>query len=96
MKKSAKEDKCKYIESMADEAENAAKLGDYHTVYQITNKLCGVYMPQNIPVKDKEGNALTTKRNNKSNGQNILMSFSTDQSQINSHTSISQIYKIST
>ena len=37
VKRSAKQDKRKYIESMADEAENAAKHGDYRTVYQITN-----------------------------------------------------------
>ena len=28
---------------MADEAENTAKDGDYRTVYQITNKLCGAH-----------------------------------------------------
>ena len=44
---SAKQDKRKYIESMANEAENAAKHGDYRTVYQITNKLCGAYTAQN-------------------------------------------------
>ena len=44
LKRSAKQDKHKYIESMADEAEsmadeaeNAAKHGDYRTVYPITN-----------------------------------------------------------
>ena len=47
---------------MADEAENAAKHGDYHTVYQIINKLCGAHMAQNIPVKDKKGNALKTEK----------------------------------
>ena len=50
-------------ESMADEAENAAKHGDYCTVYQNTNKLCGgAHMAQNIPVKDKEGNVLKTEK----------------------------------
>ena len=40
---------------MADEAEDAAKHGDYRIVYQIPNKLCGAHVAQNIPVKDKEG-----------------------------------------
>ena len=62
VKNSAKQDKRKYKESMADEAENAAKHGDYRTVYQITNKLCGAHMAQNIPVKDKEGNFLKTEK----------------------------------
>ena len=47
---------------MADEAENAAKHGDYRTVYQITNKLCEAHTAQNIPVKDKEGNTLKTEK----------------------------------
>ena len=47
---------------MADEAENAAKHGDYRTVYQITNKLRGAHMAQNIPVKDKESTALKTEK----------------------------------
>ena len=69
MKTSAKQDKHQYIESMADEAEsmadkaeNADKHGDHCTVYQITNKLCGAHTAQNIPVKDKEGNALNTEK----------------------------------
>ena len=48
--------------ALADEAENAAKHGDYCTVYQITNKLCGAHAAQNIPVKDKEGNVLKTEK----------------------------------
>ena len=47
---------------MADEAENAAKHDDYRTVYQITNKLCRAQKAQNITVKDKEGNALKTEK----------------------------------
>ena len=47
---------------MADEAENAVKHGDYRTVYQITNKLCGAHTTQDIPVKDKEGNTLKTEK----------------------------------
>ena len=62
VKKSAKQDKRIYIENMADEAENAAKHGYYSTVYQITNKLCGVHTAQNIPVKDKEGVVLKTEK----------------------------------
>ena len=59
---SAKQDKQKYIESMLNEAEITAKHGNYSTVYQITNKLCGEHTAQNIPVKDKEGNALKTEK----------------------------------
>ena len=62
IKRSAKQYKRKYIESMADDAEHAAKHGDYRTVYQITNKLCGAHTTQNIPVKDKEGNAPKTEK----------------------------------
>ena len=47
---------------MADEAENAAKHGDYRTVYQLTYMLCGAHTAQNIPVKDKEGNTLKTEK----------------------------------
>ena len=42
--------------------QKTAKYGVYHTVYQITNKLCGAHTVQNIPVKDKEGNALKTEK----------------------------------
>ena len=64
VKMSAKQDNRKYIESIADEAENAIKHGDYRTVYQITNKLCGAHTAQNIPVTAKKAMLLKLKRNN--------------------------------
>ena len=39
-----------------------AKHGNYCTVYQITNKLCGAHKAQNIPVKDKESMVLKTEK----------------------------------
>ena len=46
---------------MANEAENAAKHGDFF-VLCTRSQISYVHTAQNIPVKDKEGNALKTEK----------------------------------
>ena len=65
MKRSARSDKRSYIEEMADEAEQAAAMGKINVVYKITKRICGTCnnFNQSACVKDKNGDALTTERN---------------------------------
>ena len=81
---------------MADEAVNAAKHGDYRTVYQITNKLCRAHTAQNIPVKDKEGNALKTEKEQLIRWAEHFNELLNRPEPNKLTNSISQIYKIST
>ena len=65
MKRSARSDKRSYIEELADKAEQAAARGEMTVVYKITKRICGTCnnFNQSACVKDKNGNALTTERN---------------------------------
>ena len=62
VKKSARNDKRAFAEELAGEAERAAARGEISTVYKITKQLCGKNTSQSAPVKDKDGNNLTTER----------------------------------
>ena len=61
VKRSARKDKRKYISDLAGEAEDAARMGNNAQLYKITKKLCGKNLCKNKPVKDKEGNILTSE-----------------------------------
>ena len=63
VKRSARSDKRSYIEELADKAEQAAARGEMSVVYKITKHICGTSINQSVCVKDKNGNALTTERN---------------------------------
>ena len=54
VKRLAKVDKKAYVERLADEAEEAARIQDLKTLYRITKTLSGRYINNNVPVKDKE------------------------------------------
>ena len=58
VKKSIKVDKRNYIDSLAEEAEQAAGRGNMKELYDTTRKLSGKYYHPERPVKDKEGNAI--------------------------------------
>ena len=58
VKKSIKVDKRNYIDSLAEEAEQAAGRGNMKELYDTTRKLSGKYCHPERPVKDKEGNAI--------------------------------------
>lgn len=60
-KKSACKDKRKFINEMANLAEDAAKRGVTAKVYKITKKLCGKNLNKSKPVKDKEGRILSSE-----------------------------------
>jgi hypothetical protein len=60
VKKSARHHKSGYIDEMAQEAEQAAARGELSTVYKNTKRLCGGRINQSTPVKDKDGNRVTT------------------------------------
>ena len=61
VKKSIKEDKHRYFENLATEAEQAAGSGNLKQLYDITRKLSGKYSKPERPVNDKHGNPITTK-----------------------------------
>ena len=52
-------DKRAHINTIADEAEEAAGKGDLKTLYATTRLLSGRYSNPNRPVRDKEGKMLT-------------------------------------
>ena len=60
VKKSVKKDKKNYIEDLASQAEAAAGQGNLKDMYQVTKKLAGKFQQTDKPVKDKNGNPLTT------------------------------------
>ena len=67
VKSMAREDKRAYVDSLANEAQEAAERQDVRTLYKITKVLSGKYSSCNRPVKDKSGNIIpgtaeTTKR----------------------------------
>jgi len=51
-----------YIEKLADEAVQGAVGGSMSVLYKIAKRVCGNNTNQTAPVKDKNGNALTTER----------------------------------
>lgn len=58
MRRSARADKCKYIESLAGEAEEAAASNNKKQLYDTTKKLSQKYSRPERPIKDKEGNTI--------------------------------------
>jgi hypothetical protein len=61
VKKSARRDKRKFIADLADEAEQAARVGNTSKLYKITKKLSGKSKSSSKPIKDKQGNKLTNE-----------------------------------
>ncbi len=61
VKRSARNDKRAFIDELAGEAEQAAARGDLSAVYKITKRLCGSNKNHSAPVKDKDGNNITTE-----------------------------------
>ena len=62
VKKSAKSDKRAFVEESAGDAERVAARGILSVVYRITKQLSGKNTNQSAPVKDKDGNNLTTEQ----------------------------------
>ena len=60
VKRSIRKDKRDYIDNLAKQAEEAAGQGNLKHLYMITKKLAGKFNQTDKPVKDKEGNSLTT------------------------------------
>jgi hypothetical protein len=59
VKKSCKQDKRKYVEQLAEEAESACGKGDVKTLYNITRQLSGKTSNPNTHVKDSNDKTLT-------------------------------------
>ena len=59
VKRMAKADKKAYVDSLADEAEQAAGRQDFRSLYSITRTLNGKYSHSNVLVRDSEGNIIT-------------------------------------
>ena len=72
VKYSASENKNKHVESLAAEAEEAAKRQDTKTLHRITNKLVGGYRNVDTTIKDKEGKQITEERRRSKDGKNVL------------------------
>ena len=62
VKTSARADKRKYLEGLAQEAEEAAAFGDSQTLYGTIRKLSGNFSKPEVPVKDKEGESIPGER----------------------------------
>ncbi|XP_078685571.1 uncharacterized protein LOC144918578 [Branchiostoma floridae x Branchiostoma belcheri] len=60
VKKSIKKDKREHFDSLAKQAEEAAGKGNLRDLYMVTRKLAGKLQQNDKPVKDKQGNPLTT------------------------------------
>lgn len=58
VKKLCKQDRCKWANDLADEAESAARSGNLRILYDTTKKLSGRQAPT-VPIKDKNGKLLT-------------------------------------
>ena len=58
VKASARADKRKYLEDLAEKAEEAASYGDSQTLYGTIRKLGGNFGMPEVPVKDKEGKSI--------------------------------------
>ena len=59
VKRSLKKDKRDYIDSLAQEAEEAAYHGNMKDLYMTTKKLASKYSRPERPVKDKQGQNIT-------------------------------------
>ena len=62
VKKSARIDKRKFMESMAEVAEKTAKSHELHTLYKISQQIChSKNNYNNTPIRDSQGQLLTTE-----------------------------------
>ena len=62
VKRSIKKDKRDYIDDLARQAETAAGQGNMRDLYLVTKKLTGRFQQTDKPVMDKNGNPLTTTK----------------------------------
>ena len=62
VKRSIKKDKGDYIDDLARQAETAAGQGNLRDLYLVTKKLTGKFQQTDKPVMDKNGNPLTTTK----------------------------------
>ena len=62
VKRNIKKDKRDYIDYLAGQAETAAGQGNLRDLYLVTKKLTGKFQQADKPVKDKNGNPLTTTK----------------------------------
>ena len=62
VKNSVKTDKANFIEDLAKEAEDASAQGNMKQLYEITRKFAGKYKRTDRPIKDKNGNVLTSDK----------------------------------
>ena len=65
VKRSIKADKKKYLDDLAQEAEEAAERGNLREVYSITKRLAGKFQSGDKPIKDKQGKLLTSQEEQK-------------------------------
>ena len=62
VKRMTRENKRNYINSLADQAEEAANKGEQGKVYKITRIVCGRYHRSiDTPITDKQGRTLTSE-----------------------------------
>ena len=62
VKRSIKRDKRGYIDDLARQAEAATRQGNLRDLYLVTKQLAGKFQQTDKPVKDKNGNPLTTTK----------------------------------
>lgn len=59
VKSLCRRDKNTWVNNLAQQAENAVRVGDFRTLYETTRKLSGKHALPDKPIKDKNGNFLT-------------------------------------
>ena len=62
VKRNARRDKRKFAADLADEAEEAARVGNTAKLYKITKKLSGKSQSKSNPIKDRHGNKITNDK----------------------------------
>jgi hypothetical protein len=62
VKKLCKRDRRRWVNELADQAENAAKKNDLKLLYETTRKLAGKYARSGMPVRNKVGKLLTNEQ----------------------------------
>ena len=62
VKRSSKKDKRDFIDDLARQAETAGGQGNLRDLYLVTKKLMGKFQHTDKPMKDRNGNPLTTTK----------------------------------
>ena len=83
VKKSAREDKRRFIHQLTEEGETAARQHNMKRLYEITRSLSGKNTNPNKPVKDKDGKTITIEVGERTLGRTLQGGFESTSPNIN-------------